>query len=138
MKRLVDSTSSRNRERTSCKGGNDETRQRRERKEERVIIIIGYFEVLPEDREQFLAARVQRMAHSRSEEGCFEFAFCADPVVESRVILTERWESREALYRHLEGTRAEGPVANSPAPTGPPRIMVYDVTNESEFVPLKS
>lgn len=101
-----------------------------------MIIVIGYFEVAPESREQFLAAREERMAHSRSEEGCFEFAFCADPIVESQVILVERWESREALYRHLEGTKSEGPVSNSPDPKGPPRIMVYDVTNESEFVPL--
>jgi quinol monooxygenase YgiN len=101
-----------------------------------VIILIGYFEVPAESRDQFLAARSERMAHSRNDEGCFEFSFCADPIVENQVILVERWESKDALYRHLARTKAEGPVANSPQPTAPPRIMVYDVVNESPYVPL--
>jgi quinol monooxygenase YgiN len=101
-----------------------------------VIILIGYFEVAAETRELFIAARSERMEHSRREEGCFEFAFCADPIVETRVILVERWESREALTRHLEGTKSEGPVSNSPDPTAPPKIMVYDVADESPYVPL--
>jgi quinol monooxygenase YgiN len=98
-----------------------------------VIILIGYFEVAPESREQFLAARSERMEHSRSHQGCFEFAFCADPIVESRVILVERWESRDALDRHLVQTRAEGPISNSPDPIGAPQIMVYEVSNETAF-----
>jgi quinol monooxygenase YgiN len=70
-----------------------------------VIIVAGHFVVDPDQREQFLHSRADAMRTSRSEAGCITYAFSADPLDSSRVLLFERWESKAALADHLAALR---------------------------------
>ena len=90
-----------------------------------MVIVGGRFEVDPAERDAFLAERHELMRTSRSEDGCLEYTFAADPLEPDRVILFERWESQEALEAHL--------AAISVSTTVRPRsasIMLYDVAGE--------
>ena len=98
-----------------------------------MVIVVGTFEVDPDQREQFLANRHGRMRESRAEPGCLEYTFSADPLDPGRVLLFERWASQEDLDVHLSlppsrpepsGTQVE-PRASS--------ILVYDVTGERQL-----
>jgi quinol monooxygenase YgiN len=94
-------------------------------REANVVIVGGRFEVDPEEREAFLAERHELMRTSRSEDGCLEYTFAADPLDSSGVILFERWESQAALDAHS--------AAISPTRVVTPRsatITVYDVAGE--------
>jgi quinol monooxygenase YgiN len=91
-----------------------------------VTIVIGYYEVDPENRSDFIAARHEQMRSVRAKEGCEEFAFCADPLDAGRVILVEQWTSRESLDRHLKSSRSEN-KASLPKPISTPAIVFYDV-----------
>jgi quinol monooxygenase YgiN len=95
-----------------------------------VVIVAGTFEVDPDQRDAFLAGRIDRMHTSRAEPGCLEYTFSADPLDPGRVLLFERWARQEDLDAHL---------AASPAPPASPgtdvvakatSIVVYDVTGE--------
>jgi quinol monooxygenase YgiN len=44
-----------------------------------VVIVAGTFEVDPEQREAFLASRLDRMRTSRAQTGCLEYTFSAAP-----------------------------------------------------------
>jgi quinol monooxygenase YgiN len=93
--------------------------------EEYVIIVGGRFEVDPEQRDAFLTERHERMRTSRSEDGCLEYTYAADPLEPGRVVLFERWETQSALDAHLaaiSGTTTVTPRSES--------ITLYDVAGE--------
>jgi quinol monooxygenase YgiN len=91
-----------------------------------VIIVAGTFEVEPEQREEFLASRHEAMRNSRSEAGCLEYTFSADPLDPARVMLFERWESQEALDAHLAALRAKAPATGGVNPVTA-SVVFYDV-----------
>lgn len=95
-----------------------------------MLIVGGFFEVDPAEREGFVADRLDGMRRSRAEHGCLEYTIAADPLEPSRVILFERWESQDALDAHLAAARQATPPS---APRVSPRsvsIRVYDVAGE--------
>ncbi len=93
-----------------------------------MLIVGGEFQFDPGQRDAFLASRMEMMARSRSEPGCFEYTFAADPLDPGRVILYERWDSQEALDEHLKGVRSR-PQVSSPTPASA-SIKLYDVSSE--------
>src|SRR5262245_15941935 len=66
-----------------------------------MLIVQGVFRVEAAQRDAYLAQSVENMRVSRAEQGCLEYCLAADPVEADRVVLTERWESREDLDAHL-------------------------------------
>jgi quinol monooxygenase YgiN len=93
--------------------------------EANVVIVGGSFEIDPDQRDAFIAERHEMMHTSRSEDGCLEYTFAADPLESGRVILFERWESQAALDAHLAAITA--------TPSVTPRsveVTVYDIAGE--------
>jgi quinol monooxygenase YgiN len=97
-----------------------------------MVIVGGWFEVEPSERDAFVAGRVEGMQRSRAEQGCIEYVLAPDPVDPGRVVLFERWESQADLDRHLAAAR-ERQAAPDDGPSVAPKsvtIRVYDVTGE--------
>lgn len=80
-----------------------------------MIIVAGTFEIDPSERDAFIKSREPMMSSSRSENGCLDYAFMADPIEPGIVRLYERWESSDALAAHLQAMRA------TPRPSGGPQ-----------------
>src|SRR5262245_5307170 len=95
-----------------------------------MVIVGGEFEVEPDEREAFLAGRIDAMRASRAEPGCLEYTLSADPIDPGRIVLFERWASQEALDAHLAAARARPASSGSAVVATPISIMVYDVTGE--------
>jgi quinol monooxygenase YgiN len=98
-----------------------------------VIIVAGALEVDPDQRDAFLAGRLDGMRASRAEPGCIEYTLSADPLQPGRVVLLERWESQESLNTHLSALRADSSGDSGAAPEIPVKsasIMVYDIAGE--------
>lgn len=95
-----------------------------------MLVVAGSFEVDPDRRDEFVQSRVEAMTTSRREPGCLEYVFAPDPVVPGRVVLYERWESKEALGAHLAAMQANRAAAG-PAPEGVPvlasEIAQYEI-----------
>ena|SRR5579864_5082464 len=98
-----------------------------------IAIVQGVFSVRPEDRDRFIEQSVDGIRSARSEEGCLEYVFAADPIDPGRVILSERWESIEALDRHLQrsaGTRTRpDPEPEIRAVPLSREIVIYEVAS---------
>ena len=95
-----------------------------------MLIVGGWFEVDPAERDAFVAQRIEAMQTSRAEHGCIEYVIAADPVDPGRAVLYERWESQADLDAHGARMRsAPRPDGPSVAPTAM-SIMVYDVASE--------
>jgi quinol monooxygenase YgiN len=95
-----------------------------------VVIVGGWFEVDPNERDAFLAQQVDSMRRSRAERGCIEYVIAADPVEPGRAVLFERWESQADLDAHLAALR-QTPKSDAPSVTPTAvSIFVYDVTGE--------
>lgn len=97
-----------------------------------MIIVAGSIEVDPAQRAAFLATRVEGMRRSRGERGCLEYTFSADPLDPGRIVLLERWESKEALDAHIAG------MANAPRGEDEVRpvrqaVSVYEVSAAREL-----
>jgi quinol monooxygenase YgiN len=90
-----------------------------------VIIVGGRFEVDPEQRDAFLAERLEVMRTSRGEDGFLEYTFAADPLETAGVILFERWESQAALDAHLAAL-----VRNTTIAPRSSSIRIYEVAGE--------
>ncbi len=71
-----------------------------------MLIVAGYFDVDPSERDAFIEDRVEAVKASRAEKGCIVYAFSADPIEPGRVLLFERWEDKASLAAHLEGMRS--------------------------------
>jgi quinol monooxygenase YgiN len=100
-----------------------------------MVIVGGWFEVAPDQREAFLAQQVEGIKASRAEPGNIEYAITADPVEPGRVVLFERWESQEALDVHLgvlASKRGNAPDPDAIAPTAL-SIVVYSVSGEKRL-----
>jgi quinol monooxygenase YgiN len=95
-----------------------------------VLIVGGFFEVEPSERDAFIASRLDSMRTSRAESGCLEYTVAPDPLEPGRVVLFERWESQDALDDHLAALR------QAPRPSTPQialrsvSITVYDIAGE--------
>jgi quinol monooxygenase YgiN len=95
-----------------------------------VVIVGGWFEVDPSERDAFVAGRVEAMVRSRAEKGCIEYVIAADPVDPGRAVLFERWESQADLDAHAAAAR-QAPKSDAPSVTPTAMsIRVYDVTGE--------
>ncbi len=97
-----------------------------------MVIVGGWFEIEPSERDAFLAQRVEGMVRSRAERGCIEYVIAADPVDPGRAVLFERWESQADLDAHAAAAAArQAPKSDVPSvsPTAV-SILVYDVTGE--------
>ena len=66
-----------------------------------MLIVAGWFEVDPGDRDAFIASQVDGMTASRGEPGCVEYVFSPDPLVPGRVVLYEFWQDKPPLAAHL-------------------------------------
>jgi quinol monooxygenase YgiN len=97
-----------------------------------MMIVQGVFRMDPAERDAFLAQSIAGMSGSRAEKGCLEYVMAADPVEPDRVVLSERWESKEDLDEHLRAMtarRTEAAGGGDPAAVQPTsrEIMMYEV-----------
>ncbi len=93
-----------------------------------MIIIAGTLQVLPSDRDRYLAevADVARLA--RAAPGCLDFVQAADPLDGSRINVYERWESDD----HLGQFRTTGgPPLNLP-PLQNANVRKYRISSDEE------
>jgi len=95
-----------------------------------VIIVGGTFEVDPKDRDAFIAGRIELMGASRSEPGCLDYSFSADPIEAGRVILFERWETQAHLDAHLAAL-ATGPQPSDNVTPVSVSVVFYDATDQA-------
>jgi len=95
-----------------------------------MVIVAGVFTVDPEQREAFLAGRMDRMRTSRAERGCLEYTFSADPLDPGRVLLYERWASQGDLDAHLAAPPAPPALPGTEVTPTASSITIYDVTGE--------
>jgi quinol monooxygenase YgiN len=100
-----------------------------------VLIVAGTFMVEPQDRDDFIATRIDGMRNSRAEAGCLEYTFSADPLDPERVLLFERWNDQGSLDAHLAAMMTAPPddaAKASPVPTSV-SVIVYDIAGERKL-----
>ena len=95
-----------------------------------MVIVAGTLEVDPDQREAFLAGRIDGMRASRAEPGCLEYTLSADPIDPRRVVLFERWARQEDLDTHLAAMRARPASPGTGVAPKAASIFVYEVTGE--------
>ena len=62
-----------------------------------MIIVAGFLEVHPDDREQYLTGCTDVIRAARSTKGCIDFHLSADRLDPGRINVFEQWESVEAV-----------------------------------------
>jgi quinol monooxygenase YgiN len=95
-----------------------------------VVIVAGAFEFDPDQRDEFLAGRLDGMRASRAEPGCLEYTMSADPLDPTRVVLFERWADQASLDTHLAAMQSAPPPGQGGVAPKSLSITVYDVTGE--------
>ena len=68
-----------------------------------MILIAGTIDVNPEKRDAAIEAGRLHMEATRAQEGCMDYVWCADPLVEGRIYVFERWSGEAALSAHFAG-----------------------------------
>jgi len=95
-----------------------------------MVIVAGTLEIDPNQREAFLAGRMEGMRTSRAEPGCLEYTFSADPTDPGRVMLFERWACQKDLDTQLAAARARPAAAGTAVAPKAASIFIYDVSAE--------
>lgn len=95
-----------------------------------MIIVAGYIDVAPRDREVYLAGCVGVVEQARSAPGCLDFVIAADLVDPMRIDIYERWESRAAV----EAFRGSGPDDGQAAMIVAASVAEYGVAAERPLV----
>ena len=96
-----------------------------------MLIIAGHFDVDPAQRDEFIRDREEGTKRSRAEDGCLAYAFSADPLEPGRVLLFERWESKDALAAHIAGLRNDQQPASAIKVIGR-EVLQYEISNVGE------
>ena len=94
-----------------------------------MLIVAGSFTVEPSLRDEFIGSRLDAMRASRAEPGCLEYVFGADPIDPGRVVLFERWESKEALAVHLAAMK-DAPKRTDSVPFLGAEVVQYEISAE--------
>ena len=68
-----------------------------------MILIAGTIDVNPESRDSAVEAGRPHMEATRKWKGCLDYVWSADPLVEGRIYVFERWETEADLAAHFEG-----------------------------------
>ncbi|MCG8591308.1 MAG: antibiotic biosynthesis monooxygenase [Proteobacteria bacterium] len=68
-----------------------------------MILIAGTVDVDPEQRDRALTTGADLMRETRTQKGCLDYVWSADPAVPGRIYVFERWESTADLAAHLAG-----------------------------------
>jgi quinol monooxygenase YgiN len=68
-----------------------------------VVIIAGKIRVDPAKRDQVLVDGAQLMVDTRTQKGCLDYVWSADPTDPARIYVFERWECIADLAAHLKG-----------------------------------
>jgi len=89
-----------------------------------VIIVAGYLTVAEADRATYLDNCAAVMTDARAAHGCLEFSLSANLLDSSRIVVHERWESREAV----ESFRGSGPSGDQASATLAASVTEYAVT----------
>jgi quinol monooxygenase YgiN len=88
------------------------------------VVVVATITPLPEYREDVIAAFTAIIPQVHDEDGCELYALHADA---DRLIMVEKWASREALARHSKGAAL---TALNPTLAGkvaaPPEVIVLD------------
>ncbi len=96
-----------------------------------MIIVAGWYEVDPDERDAFVASRADGVRKARAEAGNLEYNVAPDILEPGRVVLLERWEDQASLDAHLSAARS-APPSSGPALKGL-SVTVYDVTGERKL-----
>jgi quinol monooxygenase YgiN len=89
-----------------------------------MVIVAGHLVVQPAQRARYLAGCKEVVEQARGTVGCLEFSVTADLIDPARVVILERWESREAV----EAFRGGGPSDEQTAAITSASVTEYDVT----------
>lgn len=65
------------------------------------VIVAGWIDFEPGDREEALRHFSEVVAASRREPGCLDYVFSPDPDLPGRVRVFEHWDSDASLTHHL-------------------------------------
>ena len=68
-----------------------------------MILIAGTIDVNPEDRDAAIENGRPHMEATRKWKGCLDYVWSADPLLEGRIYVFERWETEADLAAHFEG-----------------------------------
>ncbi|MDN5861429.1 MAG: antibiotic biosynthesis monooxygenase, partial [Pseudonocardia sp.] len=79
----------------------------RHRGSKMMIIIAGWLQVDPSERDRYLAECLAVMRLAAAADGCLDFVLSADPADPGRIRVFERWDRDTALERF----RGTGPDA---------------------------
>ncbi|WP_019811741.1 putative quinol monooxygenase [Saccharomonospora halophila] len=90
-----------------------------------MLIIAGYLEVDPEQRDAFITAHEDLLRRGRQAPGCLDLAITPDPLNRDRIYNFERWESRE----QLEEWRAVANAPNTEIAIKDANVMEYSVAD---------
>jgi quinol monooxygenase YgiN len=96
-----------------------------------VIIVGGWYEVDPAERDAFVASRAEGVRKARAEAGNLEYNVAPDLLEPGRVVLFEQWADQASLDAHLAAARS-APPSPGPALKGI-SVLVYDVTGERKL-----
>ncbi|EME21777.1 putative quinol monooxygenase [Rhodococcus triatomae] len=91
-----------------------------------MVIVAGHVVVRPEDRGRYLDSCTPVVEQARAAPGCLDFTIAADPLVDGRINVFERWESVSAV----EEFRGSGPGDDQGAMIVSASVAEYDVTGE--------
>jgi quinol monooxygenase YgiN len=88
------------------------------------VVVVATIKPLPEHRDEVIAAFAETIAQVHAEDGCELYAL---QQADDRLIMVEKWTSREALAAHSRGAalaalnpKVAGKVA------GPSEVIVLD------------
>ncbi len=68
-----------------------------------MIIVSGWIDVAPDDRDELIAGGVACQLATRNDEpGCLAYCFMADPGAPGRVVVYEAWTDAASLDAHFQ------------------------------------
>jgi quinol monooxygenase YgiN len=99
-----------------------------------LIVIVGQFDIHPEDAQAAAELMREMMNETIKEHGCHHYAYARDLSTETRFQLSELWEDDEALAAHFRADHMAAYRAGMAKLRVQSRTVTrYDVTNSKDL-----
>ncbi len=91
-----------------------------------MVIVAGHVVIASGQRDRYLASCTAVVEQARRAPGCLDFAITADLLEPDRIVIFERWESRDAV----NAFRGSGPSDDQQEAIVSASVAEYDVASE--------
>jgi quinol monooxygenase YgiN len=101
-----------------------------------MFIILGSFQLPPEDLSDFHTMMATMIPQTRAEDGCLNYVMLVEDAASGLIHVTEMWRDDAALLAHFKQPWTQGFIQRFSSRTTNMQIKIHDISQTRDLPPI--